>query len=211
MKRLLSWQALPSAQRWMLAGLAVALGLAQVNQPYPRDAALQHIPTVLLLGSAAALLRRWPMPNSAVACVVAFLLLHTLGGRYTYSNVPYDAWSQELFGVPITATFGFTRNHYDRLVHLSFGLLAVAPVREALIRHASLRPRLALYVAVEFVFAGSCLYEIFEWLLTLVAAGPTADAYNGQQGDMWDTQKDMAFACAGALLTAAWQAWRRPA
>jgi putative membrane protein len=30
-----------------------------------------------------------------------------------------------------------------------------------------------------------------------------ADAYNGQQGDFWDAQKDMSFALAGALLATA--------
>ena len=209
MKRLSLWQALPSAQRGMIVGLTVALGLAQVDQPYPGDAALQHIPTVLLLLAAPWLLRRWPLSNAAVACVLAFFLLHTLGGRYTYSNVPYDAWSRALFGRSIGETFGFTRNHYDRLVHLSFGLLAVLPVREALIRYGRLGAGMALYVAVEFVLAVSCLYEIFEWLLTLAVAGPTADTYNGQQGDIWDTQKDMALAAAGALIGAVGMRFRR--
>ena len=36
----------------------------------------------------------------------------------------------------------------------------------------------------------------------MVMAGADADAYNGQQGDMWDAQKDMACAATGALLTA---------
>lgn len=35
-------------------------------------------------------------------------------------------------------------------------------------------------------------------------SGPDADAYNGQQGDVWDPQKDMAMAGLGALVTAAW-------
>ncbi len=203
------WKALSSAQHGMLVGLAVAVGLAQVDQPYPHDAALQHIPTVVLLLTGPWLLRRWPLSDAAVACVLIFFLLHTLGGRYTYSNVPYDGWSRALFGVSITQTFGFARNHYDRLVHLSFGMLAVTPVREALIRYGRLRAGMALYVAVEFVLAASCLYEIFEWLLTLAVAGPKADAYNGQQGDMWDTQKDMAFAAAGAMTTMIVSVFRR--
>jgi len=36
--------------------------------------------------------------------------------------------------------------------------------------------------------------------LSIVLAGPDADAYNGQQGDMWDAQKDMSLALLGALL-----------
>lgn len=40
-------------------------------------------------------------------------------------------------------------------------------------------------------------------------AGPNADAYNGQQGDMWDAQKDMACAALGALLVATFILLRR--
>lgn len=36
-----------------------------------------------------------------------------------------------------------------------------------------------------------------------------ADAYNGQQGDMWDAQKDMALAVLGAFAALALK-WRRP-
>ncbi|PVX31514.1 hypothetical protein DD559_12785 [Sphingomonas pokkalii] len=35
-----------------------------------------------------------------------------------------------------------------------------------------------------------------------------ADEYNGQQGDLWDPQKDMAIAMLGAALAAPWQ-WPR--
>jgi putative membrane protein len=143
------------------------------------------------------------MSTSAVACVVLFFALHTIGGRYTYSNVPYDAWAEAIFGRSVSATFGFTRNHYDRLVHLSYGLLAVLPIREFLQRHVGVSSRLALYIAVESVIAVSALYELLEWFLSIVLAGPTANDYNGQQGDMWDAQKDMALATLGSLMSAA--------
>jgi putative membrane protein len=44
------------------------------------------------------------------------------------------------------------------------------------------------------------IYEIFEWTLTLTLAPADAGAYNGEQGDMFDAQKDMALAALGALL-----------
>ena len=138
----------------------------------------------------------------AVGCAVLFFALHTIGGRYTYSTVPYDALAQALTGHTISETFGFTRNHYDRLVHLAYGLLAVRPVSEVLQRYIGVSPRLALYIAVESVFATSLVYEEVEWLLSLIMAGPLADAYNGQQGDFWDAQKDMALAASGAILAA---------
>ena len=45
---------------------------------------------------------------------------------------------------------------------------------------------------------GSMIYELFEWLLTIVMTAEEADYYNGQQGDMWDAQKDMALALVGS-------------
>ena len=62
--------------------------------------------------------------------------------------------------------------------------------------------RLALYVAIESVIAVSAIYELFEWFLSIVLAGPMAADYNGQQGDMWDAQKDIALATIGAVLSA---------
>ena len=59
---------------------------------------------------------------------------------------------------------------------------------------------MACWQALLFFGAASALYEIFEWLLTLLVAPDMADAYNGQQGDPWDAQKDMALAMAGAAI-----------
>jgi len=192
----------------MILLLAVAVVLANVDQPFPDIAPLQHVPTVLLILAAPSLLRRWPLSDRAILCLLLFFLLHTLGGRYTYSNVPYDHMATALTGHDITGTFGFGRNQYDRLVHLSFGLLFVPPVTEAMRRHAGISPRAALWTAWLFVGAGSALYEIFEWLLTMLVAPGMADQYNGQQGDMWDSQKDMAIAILGATLAAGWHALR---
>ena len=183
--------------------LLVLLLFAQIEQPYPEIALLQHIPTMLLIVASPWLLRRWPLSTASVACIVAFMALHTLGGRYAYSNVPYDRWAEALTGTTLSDLFGWTRNHYDRLVHFAFGALSVVPVTEIARRWGGLGPRGAGLAVLGWVMAISCLYEIFEWLLTIVAAGETADRYNGQQGDIWDAQKDMAFATVGAILVLA--------
>jgi putative membrane protein len=204
-----AWRALPVRQRLMLAGLAILLVLVQVKQPFPATAPLHHLPTLALLLPAPFLLRRRPLSDSALACIVLFFVLHTIGGRYTYTDVPYDAWARALSGYTLSEMFGWSRNHYDRLVHFGYGALAILPVREALQRHAGLRPRTSLYIAVESVLAVSALYEIVEWLFTLTMEGSVATAYNGQQGDPWDAQKDMALAALGALLAAGVLAMRR--
>lgn len=192
----------------MLLILVVAVVSANVRQPYPEIAPLQHFPTVLLIFAAPVLLARWPMSNSAVAALLLFWLLHTLGGRYTYSNVPYDEWAHLLTGHTISGVFGLTRNGYDRLVHLAFGLLWVMPFAEAMRRHVAMGWRASLCMAFLFVGAVSALYEIFEWLLTIIVAPGMADDYNGQQGDVWDAQKDMATAIVAAGVAVLWQ-WRR--
>lgn len=204
-----AWRELPRLQRTAITALSALLLLAQIDPPYPETAFLHHLPTLALLFAAPFLLRRWPMSTTAVACVAAFFALHTIGGRWTYTEVPYDAAAQVLLGSSVSDLFGFTRNHYDRLVHFAYGLLIVLPVEEALERHLRVSPRLARYIAFESVLAASALYEMFEWALTLAAAGATADAYNGQQGDMWDAQKDMALAALGAALMLGGQWLRR--
>ena len=187
----------------MIGGLLLLLALVQIRQPFPGVAPLHHLPTLALLLAAPFLLKRWPLSDASVACVALFLALHTIGGRYTYSNLPYDAWTEALFGRAIGETFGFTRNMYDRFVHLAYGLLAVRPASEMLSRYGGLASRPALWIALAIVTSLSALYEVFEWLLTLFLAGPLADDYNGQQGDPWDAQKDMALALGGALIAVA--------
>lgn len=100
------------------------------------------------------------------------------------------------------ATLGFERNMFDRLVHFLFGALSMAPMVEAGQRYWRLSRRMALAFALLFVLAVGGVYEIFEWSLTLALAPDDAGAYNGEQGDMFDAQKDMALAGLGAVLVA---------
>ncbi|MCB2089744.1 MAG: DUF2238 domain-containing protein [Sphingomonadaceae bacterium] len=203
---------MPKPPRNQALLIIVTAGCALLSiwgSPYPQLAPLQNIPTLAVLLGLWFGLRKWPLSDGAVAATCLFLLLHTIGGRYIYSFVPYDDWFQ-MVGLPAPSDlFGFERNHYDRLVHFSFGLLLFWPLHEFLARYTRLGATWAVYVAVEFVLAVSGLYEIFEWMLTLLMAPGNADAYNGQQGDMWDAQKDMTLAFGGALLSAAVLAFRR--
>ena len=127
-------------------------------------------------------------------------MLHTLGARWIYSYVPYDDWALALAGHDISSLLGTTRNGYDRLVHFAFGALLTLPMVEIARKFGGLLSGWSLVFAFALIALGSALYEIFEWLLTLIAAGETADYYNGQQGDVWDAQKDMAAAQVGSAL-----------
>lgn len=201
----------PPAQLAWLGLLAFAIPLSGWGALYPDNTWLQLGPCMLALIAAIPLLRRFPVSTGSVRNITLFLLLHIAAARWSYSFVPYDAWFWSLAGWSPDAAFGFGRNMFDRLVHLCFGLLAVRPLREIAVAHLGISKRLAPYLALEFVLAASALYEIFEWQLAVFMDPADAEAYNGQQGDIFDAQKDMATAALGAVyatLAAGCRSWR---
>ena len=195
----------PRRMRWRFLTIAITalmVPLSFIDAPYPRELVLQHVPTLLgIVLLAIATIRIQPTTPS-FACVIGFLWLHILGARWIYSYVPYDDWARSLAGSTISETFGWQRNHYDRFVHFASGVLGVAPVSELLRRYGGMRPRGAALLAVASVLAIGAAYEILEWQLAVVLSPEQADAYNGQQGDVWDPQKDMALALLGAIVVA---------
>ena len=193
---------------WATGVVAIVALASCIAPPFPEYIFLQHFPTVAVLALVMFTSKRFPISHSSLALLFGFLLLHILGARYSYSYVPYDDWSSDLLGKSISQLAGWSRNHYDRLVHLCYGLLLAPVAQEILERYARLPRRASIFFAVEFIMATSMIYEVAEWLITLLFASETADAYNGQQGDMWDAQKDMALATAGALLSAGWMLLR---
>ena len=198
---------LPAAQRWWLLACLAGVPLSAVGAAYPPNTWLQVGPVVVGVGLAWWALRRWPMTTASVGWVSAFVLLHLLAARWTYSDVPYDAWGRAAFGFSIDAALGFDRNMFDRLVHFASGLCFARALVELCVVYGRLSRRWAITVMVLGVLAIGALYEIFEWLLTIGMSPEAADMYNGQQGDMFDAPKDMALALLGALVALAGQRW----
>jgi putative membrane protein len=196
-------------QLWLVAASAVLLAVSLIRPNYPHEQWLQHPPTVLgLLALACAARKKW-LSNVAATCLLAFLWLHIIGARWIYSYVPYEQWSDAIFGSGPYEWFGWRRNHYDRLVHIAFGALMVVPLTEIAQRYGRMRSAWAIGFAVLTIMAVGAMYEVFEWLLAMVAAPDYAEAYNGQQGDMWDGQKDMALAMGGSIVAAGCKILRR--
>jgi putative membrane protein len=192
--------AIPRAQWLLIALIAVGISLSAWGAVYPPNTWLQVGPIAVFLIAAIPLLNRWPLSTISVLCLAGFLILHLLAARWTYSDVPYVEWVKWVSGVDIDQALGFNRNMFDRLVHFGFGALFFAPLFELFGRHANQGRRMAAYSAVMFVLGGSAAYEVFEWLLAVVMSPEAAEAYNGQQGDMFDAPKDMAMAALGALI-----------
>lgn len=135
---------------------------------------------------------RFRLSNLSYTLITIFLALHTIGSHTSYANAPIGFWIQELFHL--------SRNHYDRVVHFSFGLLLAYPVREIFLRLANARGVWGLWFPVELTLAASALYEVLEWLVAVNVDPAAGIAFLGSQGDVWDAQKDMALAGLGALI-----------
>ena len=164
---------------------------------------LQHLGTLLLLLPLAADLKLRSFTIPVCVGYFIFICLHILGARYIYSNVPYHGWAERLFNWHI-ATTEVHNNKFDRLVHFAFGVLTLPLFLQIAERRLKIKNRMAaLLTAWALVQSFSLLYEIFEWLLTLIVKPEDFNNYNGQQKDVWDAQKDMFLALIGSTLTAA--------
>lgn len=184
---------------WLAAYILLSAALC-VRAPWPSDLVMHHSMTIvgLLALLWANVRQRWSTP--ALLLILAFLSLHSLGARWSYSYVPYDRWAALLSGHTLSELMDWQRNHWDRLVHLSYGLLLTYPLYERL--RARFSVRASRWLAVELIASSSMIYELIEWGAAVVLDPARAEAYNGQQGDMFDAQKDMALALSGALVTA---------
>lgn len=159
---------------------------------YRFDWFLENILTTVTLLVLVTSFRRLPLSDITYLLLFLFLVLHAVGGHYTYSNVPLGFWLQELFG--------FARNHFDRIVHFSFGFLLFYPMREIIIRFVTRNSFHAGLFALCLNTSGSAIFEIIEMIIALIVNPEAGIAYLGTQGDEWDAQKDMAQALAGSLI-----------
>lgn len=123
--------------------------------------------------------------------IFCFLCLHEIGAHYTYDYVPIGYWLKD--------TFHFKRNDYDRIVHFGFGFCWAYPIRELFLQAARTRKFWTYFSPVAIVLAVSALYEIIEAYMAQLYPGMEAK-YVGMQGDIFDSQRDMTCAIAGAIV-----------
>lgn len=164
------------------------------------DWVLENTLVVIAIAVVIAFHRRLIFSRVSYTLIFAFFCLHELGAHYTYSEVPYDEWFRALTGRTLSDICGWQRNHFDRLVHLCYGLLLAYPVREIFLRVADVRGFWGYFLPLDLTMSTSMLYELIEWLAVGVFGGDLGVAYLGTQGDPWDAHKDMALAALGALI-----------
>ena len=164
---------------------------------------LHQLGTLLFLALMLGAYRYRYVSSRSYVLAALFLIIHIVGARYLYSYVPYDDWIDQLFGLRLDELFDWQRNMYDRLVHFSYGVLlfnAMVDISKTIFNVQSVKLLIALALMINM--SSSLLYELLEWSIAMTLSPEAAEAYNGQQGDVWDAHKDMALALLGGLIAA---------
>lgn len=151
----------------------------------------ENIPVLVIVSLLVLVSRGFRFSNTSYVLMSFFIVLHTIGGHYTFERVPFDA---------VTEFFGFERNHYDRVAHFSVGFYAY-PIAEVLMMKRLVHSRWIIALFPVFAIATvAAVYEIFEWQYALNSDPAAGIAVLGSQGDIWDAQKDILADTLGAML-----------
>jgi putative membrane protein len=136
--------------------------------------------------------KKYQLSDLSYLLITIYLCLHVYGAKHTYAENPLGYWLKD--------TFHWQRNHYDRIVHFSFGFLLAYPMRELFIRFFKFPTWVGWALPIEITLSISGFYELIEWGVADVFFPAQGDAYLGTQGDIWDAQKDIFLATLGAIL-----------
>jgi putative membrane protein len=188
------WQvrAMDRRLNWFVLALAPILVWSAVAPHDYFTWFLEIVPILIGLPVAFAVQRQFRLSGLLLGLLWLHCVILIVGGHYTYARVPLGNW--------VMAWCDGTRNNYDKLGHFAQGFISAILVREILIRTSPLKGSKWLgFLTGSVCLAFSALYELFEWL-TAVASGAAADDFLGTQGDVWDTQTDMAAALIGAVV-----------
>ncbi|MEN8169236.1 MAG: DUF2238 domain-containing protein [Pseudomonadota bacterium] len=155
--------------------------------------ALENFLVVTVFPLVLWLDRRYNFNDLTYLSLTVFVILHLFGANLTYNNMIHFAWFSDLFG--------WERNYYDQVIHFLFGLMVFAPFFEVFY-HQGISRRLSYLIAFLFITGAGAWYEILEWLAMVLFCKQAEEVCSVAitQGDIWDAQKDMAYAVIGATI-----------
>jgi len=152
---------------------------------------IEVIPIVIVYLFLLFTYQKFKFTNISYTLMLMWMVWHTIGGHYTFANVPFDF---------ITNLFNFERNHFDRIGHLIIGFYAY-PMAEFLTRKKYTNVIVASFFGLFFIMSIAAAYEIVEWGYAVIEGGNAGIEFLGSQGDIWDAQKDMLADTLGALIS----------
>ncbi|WP_028392357.1 DUF2238 domain-containing protein [Bacillus cihuensis] len=133
---------------------------------------MEVLPAVAVLIIVIATYNKFLLTTLSYIIIAILSIAMFIGAHYTYSKVPLFNWIKDYFDL--------NRNHYDRFGHFLKGLFAIT---------------------LSFALAIGTLYEIIEWLASIISKGGKASKdFLGTQGDFWDAQWDMSLTLIGSII-----------
>jgi len=181
--------------RWMQAFILMFLACWANSYFGNTDTAnwfLENTLVFIFLGFLIFSYKKFQFSDLSYLLICVYLCLHVYGSKYTYAENPFGYWLKDYFHLP--------RNHYDRIVHFSFGFLLAYPMRELFLKWLQFPSWVAWTLPIEITLSISAFYELIEWAVADIFFKAQGDAYLGTQGDIWDAQKDIFLAFSGAII-----------
>ncbi len=178
--------------KMLIVAYTVVWVITAIHPSYRTDWILENILVAAFLPALFFTYRRFTLSDLSYILITLFMMLHAVGAHYTYAEVPFGFWLQQVFHL--------SRNHFDRIVHFSFGLLMAYPIREVFLRIVNVRGFWAYYFPLDVTLSFSAVYEIIEMIVAKIVSPQAGDAYLGTQGDPFDSDMDMTSAFVGAIL-----------
>jgi putative membrane protein len=164
-----------------------------INPVDPGIWALENILVVTIFPVVLWLDRHYSFNNWTYFSLTAFVILHLFGAHTTYNDMTYFTWFSDWFG--------WERNYYDQMIHLLFGLMVFVPFFE-IFYHQGVSRKLSYLIAFLFITGVGAWYELLEWITMALFCKQTNELCSAAitQGDIWDAQKDIAYAIIGAII-----------
>jgi len=176
----------------MLLCLLSAVAVSFAGMEMPEDWFLENILVAVFLIALSLTWKSNGLSYFSYLLLLVFFCFHEYGAHFKYADVPLGEWLKPFFQT--------TRNHFDRVMHFSFGLLCTWPLAEAVRSFSGVGGRWwPAFVALLANLAFSALYEMMEFSVAQLVAPEIGLEFVGAQGDIWDAEKDMALALIGSL------------
>jgi len=163
-----------------------------INTPNRQNWFTENVLTTIFIAGLLLTYKKFKFSDLSYTLFFVYILLHIYGAEYTYAENPFGYWLKDILSL--------NRNYYDRIVHFSFGFMLAYPMRDYFKNHMQWPDWVCWVLPVEITLSFSAAYELIEWLVADVFYPEEGAAYLGSQGDIWDAQKDMGIAFAGAIL-----------
>jgi len=164
-----------------------------INPVDPGIWALENILVVTVFPVVLWLDRHYSFNNWTYLSLTVFVILHLFGAHMTYNTMAYFTW--------FSGWFDWERNYYDQVIHFLFGLMVFVPFFE-IFYHQGVSRKLSYLIAFLFITGVGAWYEILEWITMAVFCKQPDEVCSEAitQGDIWDVQKDMAYAIIGSII-----------